>query len=100
MEKVLVWLSAWDAAIRYRSLTMLAMVVAAVAMLMPSSLRAENEYLPPEEAFRFSARMIDAATAEISYEIAPGYYMYREQFKFSASGASLGEPSIPQGKVK
>lgn len=100
MEKVLVWLSAWDAAIRYRSLTMLAMVVAAVAVLMPSSLRAENEYLPPEEAFRFSARMIDAATAEISYEIAPGYYMYREQFKFSASGASLGEPSIPQGKVK
>ena len=33
-------------------------------------------------------------------EIADGYYMYRERFKFVADGATLGEPQIPPGKVK
>jgi thiol:disulfide interchange protein DsbD len=36
----------------------------------------------------------------VDYAIADGYYMYRERFKFSASGAKLGDPAIPPGKVK
>jgi len=36
----------------------------------------------------------------VTYDIAPGYYMYRERFKFRATGAQLGEPQIPPGKVK
>jgi hypothetical protein len=30
----------------------------------------------------------------------PGYYLYRERFKFAAAGASLGAPDLPRGKVK
>jgi thiol:disulfide interchange protein DsbD len=38
-------------------------------------------------------------TVVVSYQIADGYYMYRERFHFTASGAKLGEPLIPAGKV-
>lgn len=63
---------------------------------------AEEEFLDPAIAFRFEARMLDPQTAELTYTIAPKYYMYRERFAFKASGAgvTLGEPQIPQGKVK
>ncbi|HAT33871.1 MAG TPA: protein-disulfide reductase DsbD [Janthinobacterium sp.] len=62
--------------------------------------RADEDYLDPDAAFKFSARMQDPATVAVTYEIADGYYMYRERFKFSASGATLGQPDIPPGKVK
>ena len=64
--------------------------------------RAEQEFLDPAVAFAFSARMADPQTAEVTYVIAPAYYMYRERFAFKASGAgvTLGEPQIPPGKVK
>lgn len=64
--------------------------------------RAGQDFLDPAVAFRFDARMADPQTAEITYVIAPAYYMYRERFAFKASGAgvTLGEPQVPQGKVK
>jgi thiol:disulfide interchange protein DsbD len=68
--------------------------------LLPLSARAADDFLEPERAFRFSARAADAGVVEVGFDIAPGYYMYREQFKFSADGAPLGPPELPQGKVK
>jgi thiol:disulfide interchange protein DsbD len=62
--------------------------------------RADDDFLPPEQAFKFSARMLDAHTAVVNYAIADGYYMYRERFKFSAEGATLGAPQVPPGKIK
>jgi thiol:disulfide interchange protein DsbD len=62
--------------------------------------RADEDFLPPEQAFRFSAHMDGAHTVVVDYAIADGYYMYRERFHFSASGAKLGEPAIPAGKIK
>lgn len=64
--------------------------------------RAAEDFLDPAVAFRFEARMADPQTAEVSYTIADGYYMYRERFAFKATGAgvTLGEPQIPPGKVK
>jgi thiol:disulfide interchange protein DsbD len=61
---------------------------------------AEDDYLPPEQAFQLSARMVDANTAELDYRIADGYYMYRDRFHFTATGAALGEPQFPPGKTK
>ncbi len=61
---------------------------------------AEVEYLEPDVAFRFSARMLDPKTIAVTYEIADDYYMYRERFKFSAANATLGAPDIPPGKIK
>jgi thiol:disulfide interchange protein DsbD len=64
------------------------------------SAHADDAFLDPQLAFKFTAHMQDAATIAVTYEIADGYYMYRDRFKFSASGATLGTPQIPPGKVK
>jgi thiol:disulfide interchange protein DsbD len=68
-------------------------------MLLAAPSRAQD-FLDPAVAFKFSARMEGERTAIVTYDIAPGYYMYRERFKFTATGAQLGEPQIPPGKVK
>ena len=73
---------------------------AAFVLLTAGAARAEEEFLDPALAFRFAARMADPQTLEVSYQIADGYYMYRERFGFKADGASLGMPEIPPGKVK
>jgi thioredoxin:protein disulfide reductase len=57
-----------------------------------------DNLLEPEKAFRFSARVLDASLVEVHFAIADGYYMYRERFQFSATGAaSLGAPQLPAG---
>ena len=68
-------------------------------MLLAAPTRAQD-FLDPAVAFKFSARMEGERIAIVTYDIAPGYYMYRERFKFAATGATLGEPQIPPGKVK
>ena len=62
--------------------------------------RAVDDFLEPERAFKFAARALDERSAEVSFEIAPGYYLYREQFRFEALDAQLGAAAIPAGKVK
>jgi thiol:disulfide interchange protein DsbD len=80
-------------------------LLAALTLLFLSCLflaapgRAED-FLDPAVAFKFAARMEGQSTAVVTYTIADGYYMYRERFKFTATGAKLGEPQIPPGKVK
>jgi thiol:disulfide interchange protein DsbD len=76
------------------------LTIFAVFLSLLSPARAEEDFLPPNVAFQFSARMADAKTIEATWLIAEGYYMYREQFKFRAAGAQLGAPQIPPGKVK
>ena len=77
-----------------------ALLMFAAMLLGSASARAEETYLDPAVAFKFSARMLDPQTVAVSYEIADGYYMYRERFKFSATNATLGAPQIPPGKIK
>ncbi|MEN3276553.1 MAG: thioredoxin:protein disulfide reductase [Massilia sp.] len=74
--------------------------VCVFASLAAAPVRAAEEFLDPSLAFRLTARMEGDSTAVVTYAIADGYYMYRERFKFTASGAKLGEPQIPPGKVK
>ena len=63
---------------------------------------AAEDFLPPEQAFRFEARALVARDVEIAFNVANGYYLYREQFAFAAEGANarLGAAQIPPGKVK
>ncbi len=79
----------------------LAWLLLAFTLLFGASFaHAADDYLDPEVAFKFSAAMRDPQTVAVTYEIADGYYMYRERFKFTATGATLGEPQFPVGKVK
>lgn len=84
-----------------RRLMVLLIPLFAIVMLLlsPQSLAADD-YLQPEAAFQFSAKMVDRHTVSIHYLIADGYYMYRERFQFRANGATLGAPVMPTGHVK
>lgn len=75
-------------------------LLALLGLLLAKAAKAADDYLPPEQAFQLSGRMVDAQTLELSYRIADGYYMYRDRFHFSAEGATLGEPQFPAGKRK
>ena len=59
--------------------------------------------LQPEQAYRLSVRALGAKTLEATWKIAPGYYLYRQKFKFAlapgAGAAKLGAPSFPPGQV-
>jgi thioredoxin:protein disulfide reductase len=77
-----------------------ALLIALLALLGMAPAHADDEFLDPAVAFKFSARMQDANTIVATWQIADGYYMYRERYKFDASGAKLGTPNIPPGKVK
>jgi thiol:disulfide interchange protein DsbD len=61
---------------------------------------AEPDLLEPDKAFRFSARVKDAGSIEVIYQIAPGYYLYRDkfQFKLAPAQAKAGTPQMPAGK--
>jgi thiol:disulfide interchange protein DsbD len=77
-----------------------AVFLVVIAALLTPLAHAADDFLEPEEAFKFSAKMVDPKTIEVNYKIADGYYMYREQFAFNADGAKLGIPVIPAGKIK
>ena len=78
-------------------------LLALCLVLASPALRAagSDDLLEPDKAFRFSARALDAATIEVSYRIADGYYLYRERFRFAAEpgGVKLGAAQFPPGKV-
>jgi len=73
----------------------------ALLLIVPAFARgAEPELLEPDKAFRFAARLVDERSIELSYQIAPGYYMYRDRFRFTAAPADvrLGDARLPEGK--
>ena len=90
----------------HRRSAWLTTAVAALAFLAvwlgitQAAFAAEDTFLEPDKAFVFSARPLDDRSVEVVYDIAPGYYLYREQFRFEAAGATLGAPAMPPGKVK
>src|SRR5258706_775998 len=60
---------------------------------------AAEELLDPDAAFRFSAKIVDPETVQVRYQIADGYYMYRNRFHFMAAQGSVkfGAPRLPVG---
>ena len=88
------------------AITSLKRLIASAIVILVSSVAvpatAAEDFLPPEQAFRFEAHALDARNVEIVFTVANGYYLYREQFAFAAEGAGvrLGAADIPAGKVK
>ena len=61
----------------------------------------EEDLLEADQAFALSTRTVNGTTLEARWKIAPGYYLYRDKFKFEAlDGATLKDPVFPRGKVK
>lgn len=62
----------------------------------------EPQLLTPDKAFQFSARSDDKGRLYATWEIADGYYLYRDKIRFSTQtpGLSLGDAILPKGKIK
>ena len=78
---------------------LLQLVLIAATLLSTAMVKAED-FLDPEVAFTASAKMVEPGVAEVTLNIAEGYYLYRERLKFTSDNAQLGEPVLPKGKVK
>ena len=62
----------------------------------------EEEFLDPDVAFILSTDVPDAKSIVLRWAIADGYYLYRDNFKFSINdpGVAQGITSLPPGKLK
>lgn len=78
----------------------LRLLAVALALVGAQSARGADDFLDPEVAFKLAARALDDRTIEVSFTAEPGYYLYRDQFKFEAAGVTLGAPVLPEGKTK
>ncbi len=67
-----------------------------------SSLLHAQEFLDPAVAFKPSVRVLDGQTIEVSFDIAKGYYLYRDKFRFAVDGDNpvISKPQLPKGKEK
>jgi thiol:disulfide interchange protein DsbD len=79
-------------------------MVAMAALFHPAVYAAGDGFLDPEKAFVLRAEVVgtEKNTLSLRFKIAPGYYMYRERFEFSAQtpALKLGEPIFPKGQIK
>jgi len=64
------------------------------------AMAADEEPLRVEQAFRFEAAAA-AENVEISWQAAPGYYLYKKRFGFASrsAGIDLGVPAYPDGEI-
>ena len=60
---------------------------------------AKDEFLPPERAYRYVAR-VEGDRVVVAWTIEPGYYLYKKKMGVvsTASSAQLGEPLWPKGE--
>jgi len=77
----------------------------ALACLLLGSLHAAaagtDDLLPPEQAFKPSVSKKDDHTLVVHFDIADGYYLYRDRMQFSLQpGDGALTPNFPEGKVK
>jgi len=73
---------------------------AAQGLLGPST--NQDQFLPVDEAFRFTAIADGGEQVALDWQVAPGYYLYRHRVsaRTATPGFELGEVTMPAGKKK
>lgn len=61
-----------------------------------------EEFLPPDQAFKFGAAMERPDSIALTWIVADGYYLYKERIEVSTDtpGVQIGQPQLPQGEPK
>jgi len=78
----------------------LALAFAGAHVLAQAFAPPEPKLLPPEQAFRLSARALDPSTIEARFDVADGYYLYRDKLRFSVTPGGAAPATLPPGKPK
>ncbi|NOZ54087.1 MAG: protein-disulfide reductase DsbD [Gammaproteobacteria bacterium] len=63
----------------------------------------DNKFLPPDQAFIFSADIENGNLIKANWKVAEGYYLYRDKFAFSledSNGITIGHITMPKGEEK
>jgi len=70
--------------------------------LLGSARAGDDEFLSPDQAFRFDAIPEGTDRIRLNWEIAEGYYLYRARIKVrtTSANAQLGTPQFPPGQMK
>ncbi|MBA1329843.1 thiol:disulfide interchange protein, partial [Candidatus Endoriftia persephone str. Guaymas] len=78
------------------------LIITLLGLLLAPFAWAEDELLMPDQAFQISARSDGPDTLLVEWQIADGYYMYRDKLRFSsdAVGIELSEPELSEAKIK
>ncbi|HLF66018.1 MAG TPA: protein-disulfide reductase DsbD domain-containing protein, partial [Gammaproteobacteria bacterium] len=85
----------------YLLLSLLCLSTAAAANNPFSQVLNKPSVLAPEEAFVIHVMDVSADNITIDVQIAPGYYLYRDQFSFTPDAhLSLGSINLPEGISK
>ena len=73
-----------------------------LALLFCAAAAQSADPLPPSLAFKPTASAADGQTVEVRFEIAKGYYLYRDKFRFSVEPASVqfGRAESAQGPAQ
>ena len=61
-----------------------------------------RDLLKADQAFHLIAAEREGQALKVSWDIAPGYYLYRKRLAFQAltpEGAQLGAPELPRGEL-
>lgn len=84
-----------------RSGRVIAWLALCVSVVLAPSQAFGQSPLPPDRAFRFSAKLVAPRTVEARFSIAEGYYLYRDKIHFTAEPATaVTVPTLPSGIVK
>jgi thioredoxin:protein disulfide reductase len=78
-------------------LARLLLILSAIAL--PAQLWAKDDFLPPEQAYRYSTR-VQGDQLIVTWNIEPGYYLYKKRLGIASamSTVQLGEPRWPKGE--
>ncbi|MEE9330928.1 MAG: protein-disulfide reductase DsbD [Methylophilaceae bacterium] len=64
---------------------------------------ADDEFLHPDIAFQLDIAAIDSTTLEGIFQVAPGYYLYKDRIQFEIKDAAQGKVTgvdLPAGEMK
>lgn len=72
------------------------------SLFAQDSANSQMDFLPVEQAFHLETKKVDEQGVHLQYIIADGYYLYKNKFSFKSDNpeVTLGEPNLPQGKIK
>lgn len=76
-------------------------ILALLLALLAGRVHAADDFLDPDVAFKVS-KTEQPGVIVLRFDVAKGYYLYRERFAFAADapGVTLGAPEFPKGEVK
>lgn len=78
---------------------LLSLGLSSILALTTANTFAKSEFLPPDQAFSFSAESLSDNTVQLQWKVAPNYYLYHDQFKVSLQQKPI-KLNLPTGVEK